>query len=529
MNPRAFVLLFIILWFGSCTERQEPPIHPEGWYEEGTGGLHVEKITGSGIESCQKCHGKNYSGGTSGVACNTCHSGGSSGHPDSFAWLNPDSAAYHGRIFWENGWDFKPCQSCHGEDFAGGVVGYSCNTCHTEGIGACYTCHGDKDSKNSYPPKDIRNRSDSSLITVGAHAAHMESQLAVVTCDQCHVVSSDYRDEGHLGSDNIAEITFGDLATQNGVLSSQWDRSSATCSEVYCHQSVQPKWTQVDGTYSACGTCHSLPPAGGAHVSHVEGLGLDCSTCHDGYSRESQTVNRQTHINGAADIELDQAYGGTYEAVTNTCSGTRCHGAANTTPGWYSSTELTCTGCHGGLGDESGAPPVDLSGNSDPTTAAVGAHEVHLNGAEFSDGVACNECHVVPDSILAPGHFDTDLIAEITFGDLAADTTDSSSGAPTWDRSTATCANIYCHGTFAFAKARSDNVWAYTGNYISGKDTTVVWNKPGSVTCGTCHDLPPGGHLQSTSCGTCHGSVIDSDNVTIKDKSKHINGQIDYP
>jgi predicted CxxxxCH...CXXCH cytochrome family protein len=314
----ALIIPVLLGWF-ACTERQEPPVHPSGWYEPETGGLHVEKVTSAGIASCTSCHGRNYTGGTSGVSCYSCHTGGASGHPSLVAWINPDSAAYHGRIFWENGWDFSACQSCHGEDFTGGVAETSCLACHTEGIGSCTTCHGDRDAGHSYPPKSIMNQSSPELVGVGAHQAHLESDLAEVACRECHVVPESYLDPDHLGLDNIAEVTFDTLATGGG--------------------------------------------------------------------------------------------------------------------------ELT----------------------------------------------------------------------------------------PVWDREAATCSAVYCHGNFAFAKDSSAFSGAYTADFIVGNDTTFVWTAGVDPGCDACHGYPPAGHLTSTACGACHNTVVGSDNVTIIDKTKHINGEKNYP
>ena len=48
-----------------------------------------------------------------------------------------------------------------------------------------------------------------------------------------------------------------------------------------------------------------------------------------------------------------------------------------------------------------------------------------------------------------------------------------------------------------------------------------------SAVCGSCHGLPPTGHIAATltGCGICHGSVVDTEGNII-DKTKHINGQV---
>src|SRR5512142_33794 len=70
-------------------------------------------------------------------------------------WSDPASPDFHGTyIATKNSWDMRPCQSCHGSNYAGGSVGVSCLTCHTKTNGPenCTTCHG---STNPAPPKDL--------------------------------------------------------------------------------------------------------------------------------------------------------------------------------------------------------------------------------------------------------------------------------------------------------------------------------------------------------------------------------------
>lgn len=225
-------------------------------------------------------------------------------HPDD--WTVSNSSFYKGRVLWGNGWDFQHCQSCHGKDFAGGNVDKSCYSCHEEGVEACYTCHGDYTTKMPYPPNSIFNQADSTLISVGAHKAHMESQIAVVTCNQCHIVPQNYLDSGHLGDDNTAEITFGDLATDGGGLTPVWDRDSATCTSVYCHgaftfgkvmgNDTTTIWT-LPGSVK-CGDCHDLPPEG-----HF-GIGSNqCSSCHSSVvDANGNIIDKSKHVNGQKDF-----------------------------------------------------------------------------------------------------------------------------------------------------------------------------------------------------------------------------------
>jgi len=72
-------------------------------------------------------------------------------------------------------------------------------------------------------------------------------------------------------------------------------------------------------TPPACGSCHAIPPALGAHAKH-KSAGYDCNTCHGtGYS--STTVNAATHNNGVKNVTIS-----IWDATTRTCA-TQCHGS----------------------------------------------------------------------------------------------------------------------------------------------------------------------------------------------------------
>lgn len=173
-----------------------------------------------------------------------------------------------------------------------------------------------------------------------------------------------------------------------------------------------------------------------------------------------------------------------------------------------------CDNCHGFLDSD---PFVNVEGQTNTDSVTVGVHTSHyasLHGV--TSNVSCSSCHIVPGSALATGHIDETSHAEVTFDTLA---TAPHAGAlePAWDRSTATCANIYCHGNFTF-------------NAITGNDSLWNWTTPASgQLCGTCHGLPPDGHFAITEgakCGICHSTVVDpNDNGIIIGLAKHINGQ----
>jgi len=177
-----------------------------------------------------------------------------------------------------------------------------------------------------------------------------------------------------------------------------------------------------------------------------------------------------------------------------------------------------CTVCHGGNGHAN--PPKGLQGETSNTSIHVGAHMKHLNDSNrISAFVECTECHTKVNSFSDTNHIgpNPDGIADINFGPLANNYLGGGVYPnPQWNRSTATCSGTYCHG------------------YFKGGDTTntVTWTQPGSVTCGTCHGIPPTfGHLPSYTlerCGECHIATMTQGQTTITHPEKHVNGVINF-
>lgn len=187
-----------------------------------------------------------------------------------------------------------------------------------------------------------------------------------------------------------------------------------------------------------------------------------------------------------------------------------------------------CTTCHGSL--SSYAPPKDLEGNISNSEPGVGAHQEHLKLNDVGKPVWCSECHIVPQSLYAPGHIDSDQPAEVIFNGPRSLTVTNEPGTseydpslptfepdPSFDYSALTCANTYCHGYFK------------NGNL----DTKPVWNNPSTAQCGSCHGqgsnpLPKlasqgGSHPANSNCYICHSGVVDED-LKIINPEKHIDG-----
>jgi len=335
----------------------------------------------------------------------------------------------------------------------------------------CTSCHGDpsrpgSDVFRAAPPFDLMRNSDPQFPGVGAHQIHLNAgpTHAAIACEECHVVPKDVSSPGHADDGPPGDVTFGALARQ-GDREPYYDPAARTCQASYCHRDGWPTWTSPRTSDKACGSCHGLPPPAPHPQSDR------CSACHgEVIDAERHFIAPERHVDGIVDYKVGD-----------------------------------CTTCHGSK--ENAAPPVDTLGNSDVSAIGVGAHQAHLTGGDNGRPLECAECHVVPTQATEPMHVDG-LPAELTFSGIAR----SDKHDPTWSHSHATCGNTYCH-----APSPGDG------------RSSPVWNEDKPIACTSCHDMPPPApHPQSEQCSACHGAVVDTDNRTIIDKTRHVDGNVDY-
>ena len=390
------------------------------------------------------------------------------------------------------------CGSCHGNPPPAPHPGaHDCHRCHqgtvqadgtidvaggehldgrveTEGL-QCDSCHGA--GGDPAPPVAVNGSSNPADPAVGAHDAHLRvaSLRGPIPCEECHVVPAQVAAPGHLDLSPGAELTFGALAT-TGNLTPGYDRVTGACANTYCHGTMltggavdAPVWTQLDGTQIRCTACHGNPPPA-PHPPFS-----DCNRCHPA------TVLANGHIDVPGGRHVD----GVVEVL-----------------------DLGCDGCHGSAATP--APPRALNGAVNTATLGVGAHAAHVGGGTLRGPINCTDCHVVPDSLEAPGHLDAQGVAEVTFDGLA----NVDGAQPSWDRATARCANTYCHGA----------------TLDGGNNKTPQWTRvDGSQdACGTCHgNPPPAPHVANNQCQRCHAATMAGPGVINVAGGAHMNGQLD--
>jgi len=209
-----------------------------------------------------------------------------------------------------------------------------CDACHGDGAQACTQCHGGTDNQTGAPPVGLHGETSTSTLAVGAHTSHLDGGgfAAPVACNQCHVRPATVLAEGHLGADQIAEITWGTLAGD----ASEWNRSTATCINTYCHGNFSggnhtnsPVWTETN--QAACGSCHDVgsnpSTLSGRHRYHIENRHMDCLECHvTVVDPRLVIIGQNLHVDGQKTVSFLR--GGFYEQ--GTCRGLfggACHGA----------------------------------------------------------------------------------------------------------------------------------------------------------------------------------------------------------
>jgi predicted CxxxxCH...CXXCH cytochrome family protein len=514
----------------------------------GAGGTnHLPSWTGGPAEAaCGTCHGAPPPAPhTANPSCGACHQGYTpttvnvATHVDGLvqSWSHADgyaSAAQHGRD--ANLQGFASCASCHGSDLDGGTTGVSCNACHTTaGFSAwltdCTFCHGDRATGAQSPPLDVQGRGEATNVSVGVHGSHVATTLATpLSCTACHAArtGSILTDAEHVDGDGIAEVVFGAVARTGGAAATYTRASgtSASCATTYCHGafagglSATMEWTSTEQV--GCTSCHGSPPP----APHPANTG--CGTCHAGYTQT--TVNRATHVDGILQVTSNHVAGYAdrtkhgYEVnLTGLASCKGCHGAdlsgasgracssCHAAAG-IASWDTSCTFCHGTVSTGRASPPVDIRGRTVATNVSVGVHASHV-GTTIATAVACVQCHPAHTTsvITDATHVDGNGLAEVVFGTVAK----TGGALPKYTRTSATsatCANVYCHGKFS-------------GGANSGQGATVSWTSTTQVGCTSCHGRPPStgdhGKHSGRSCGDCHGVGYTTSAVV---KATHLDG-----
>jgi predicted CxxxxCH...CXXCH cytochrome family protein len=352
----------------------------------------------------------------------------------------------------------------------------------------------------------------------GAHTRH----LNLFACSTCHPTGATF------GFDVPYTFTGG-TTTAGGTITPRTATTPTTCT-VACHfpKGAPTKSVAWDAPGPlACVECHATPslPSGHPAVS-ANATRADCQGCHTLGGHLDGAVTLVAHAASwmnQASPEFHAAGANAGLRACQDCHGVDLTGGATTTscaqchdvglPVGVASWKVNCVMCHGGTDSQTGAPPVATWGNAGDAVR-IGAHTQHGAGSSIAPAYDCGVCHVKPADALAGGHLDGGT-ADLTFSGIAT----ARNATPAWDRATATCSNVYCHGGTMGGGTRTAPVWTRVGQ--------------GEADCGTCHGLPPPSphptaSADLTRCTTCHPDTMNEAGSVIAPSAggKHLDGLI---
>ncbi|HSN92425.1 MAG TPA: CxxxxCH/CxxCH domain-containing protein, partial [Anaeromyxobacteraceae bacterium] len=392
-------------------------------------------------------HQAHLAGGTlSGpIACGECHLVPTAlNHRDGavqLAW-GPLATAGGATAAWDPA--ALTCASyCHGQFAGGNALNAPAWTVVNGTQAACGTCHGAPP-----PPPHGTNTSCGSC-----HDGYTQTSVNLATHVNGTVEArasphpagwadrSQHGTQVNLGGLSPCRTCHGDLGptTSCGTChatagSASWDTSCTFCHGSTATGSQNPP-VDIRGASSTANV------SVGAHESHATttiATALSCAQCHP--ARTASVLADAAHVDGNGIAEV--AFGtlaktggapATYTRVSGTsatCASTYCHGKFSggvnsgngATMGWTSTTQVTCTSCHG-------SPP-STGRHSKHSGSSFGCYNCHNSVVSSSNGVVDKTLHV-------------NGVDDVKFGG----TYNSRTVSGTWNATSRSCSSLSCHGS----------------------------------------------------------------------------------
>ena len=408
-------------------------------------------------------------------------------------------------------------------------------------------------------------------IATNSHTTHINAAGYAIACAVCHSATVSGADFASTVISTPTNHVNGqkDIAFSGTAGSGSWTAGTATCTNVYCHSTVQgaggsgsgaptayssPVWG-ANGTVG-CGSCHTnmatdTTNATGSHKTHAQApYNFSCAFCH-GTGYTSTTIVTAIHVNNSINLSFTGTattagatpsyYGGNTKnpgVGYQNCQNVYCHstvqGAGGTlpptykTPTWGNAASVgTCGGCHVNMA-------VDATGS--------GSHYFHANTGG-NGKYACTTCHFGagkdPNTgVATPNHANGTI--DISFSAKGTGTTYSlgshvagsgygtcssskchGAGTPTWGANTSKVTCEKCHGSAATNPFYSTN--GSTGNTVAkvGAHTAHLQATHGissKISCSECHTVPAlvnyTGHMNGTADVVFNGTLARSQSTT---------------
>lgn len=213
--------------------------------------------------------------------------------------MDPDSDEFHAQLLRDLAYDYDTCRTCHGDDFMGGISGVACTDCHQPDPTACRTCHqsdllqiGGHDAHVNMFMGEIDFRDC------------VECHITPTVYDEVgHILLADGTVDPPPTEINFGDLAATDPDSPNADRTGppSYDYATATCAQVYCHGDVfadtdaaltQPVWLLPGQTF--CGSCHGLGPE--SHASNT------CQHCHQQVIDDMGFVNEGLHVDGTTQL-----------------------------------------------------------------------------------------------------------------------------------------------------------------------------------------------------------------------------------
>jgi predicted CxxxxCH...CXXCH cytochrome family protein len=294
-----------------------------------------------------------------------------------------------------------------------------------------------------------------------------------------------------------------------------------------------------------CTSCHGMPPLDasggvkdpttgavpGSHQAHLAtgAQQVACAKCHNnsGYttSHRNGQIQFAPNINGSP---ATGAYkkGGVQVTFTNqtsipslgSCANVNCH-FESATPVWGSSTTVTCNTCHT-------TPPSD---GSHPSITGSGKKHGDYYGTDQTSCVKCHPSHTTFDHATSAGQrgLSIQFVTAPNSGGSYSGNVAYPNYLPSQNPArNGNCANVYCH----------------SNGRLGNPNVSPTWGSTLPTNCNGCHGgdrnsaafqtMSSGRHTKhiigqyNYGCAECH-ALTASNNTSIVDKTKHVNGGVD--
>jgi predicted CxxxxCH...CXXCH cytochrome family protein len=332
--------------------------------------------------------------------------------------MNPADSEFHGNLLREQNWDFALCQKCHGDDFGGGTSGKTCKGCHVEGPTSCGTCHEKTPSSGAHPahtaqlgcqechrvparwddPGHIVDDGPPAEVVLGPLAARdldppRRSQPPAydASTGRCENVYCHGGGWGDARATHPTPVWTGQGQATCGSCHGTPPAdhaSTAACANCHGGAHLDGKVQLGDGS-GTCSACHPAAPTSGAHQQHLTAFRLRgpiaCSECH----RVPTSVTSPGHIDSEPPVEITfgalASTGGKTPAWNgSSCTTTYCHG--DWAPVWtrLDQGEAACGTCHG-------IPP---AGTHAPTLTLRDCHGCHASSVDELGNILMNGGHL---------------------------------------------------------------------------------------------------------------------------------------